>query len=102
MSPPPHRKKDAKVEGRDPMETAPKETMAPFRSLMGRLLKVKPEDVAEQQSLYEQERGARNGAMQKLPKKIKKGVNVGVAGQTTQGSKIAKSRSERSRERQKS
>jgi len=54
MAPPPHREKDAKVEGRDPLDKTPKKTMAPFRSLMGRLLKVKLEEVAEQQQLYEQ------------------------------------------------
>jgi len=56
MSPPPHRERHAKVEGRDPQETGPRETMAPFKSLLGRLLKVKPEDVAEQMALYESEK----------------------------------------------
>ena len=54
MSPPPHREKDAKVEGRDLPETAPRGTMAPFKNLLGKLLKVKPDEVEEQQRLYEQ------------------------------------------------
>ena len=54
MSLPPHREKDAKVEGRDPLETAPKQTMAPFKRLMGRLLKVLPDEVAEQQRIYDE------------------------------------------------
>ncbi len=49
MSPPPHREKDAKVEGRDPPEKA-KDTMTTFRGLMSQLLKVRPEEVREQQS----------------------------------------------------
>ena len=42
----------AKVEGRDPPDKA-KGTMAPFKSLMGRLLKVPMSEVKEQQALYE-------------------------------------------------
>ena len=71
MSLPPHREKDAKVEGRDPLETAPKQTMAPFRSLMGRLLKVKSEEMAEQDRLYESERATiplGKAGMRKRPK----------------------------------
>ena len=56
MSPPPHREKDAKVEGRDPPETGPKEMMAPFTSLLGRLLKVNPDELKEQQRLYSKDR----------------------------------------------
>ena len=52
MSLPPHREKDAKAEGRGPPETV-KGTMAPFRSLMGRLLNVRPEEMKEQQERYE-------------------------------------------------
>ena len=55
MSLPPHREKDAKVEGRDQPETV-KETMAPFRSLMGRLLNVPMSEVKEQQRLYDEMR----------------------------------------------
>ncbi len=69
MSPPPHREKDAKVEGRDPLETAPKETMAPFRGLMARLLKVKPEEVAEQQRLYDEARDSKPRPLKGIAKK---------------------------------
>ncbi len=55
MSPPPHREKDAKVEGRDPPEKA-KGTMEMFRSLTKRLLKVPVEEMREQQQLYEHRR----------------------------------------------
>jgi len=61
MSLPPHREKDAKVEGRDPPEPA-KETMAPFRTLMGRLLKVTPDEVKEQQKLFDRERSQKDNA----------------------------------------
>ena len=52
MSPPPHREMPARVEGRDPPEKA-KETMTPFRSLLGRLLRVPMSEVREQQEAYE-------------------------------------------------
>jgi len=55
MSLPPHREKDAKAEGRGPPETA-KGTMTTFRGLMGRLLKVRAEELKEQQKLYDAER----------------------------------------------
>ncbi len=51
----PHREKDAKVEGRDQPEPA-KETMAPFKALTMRLLKVPMSEVKEQQRFYEQRR----------------------------------------------
>jgi hypothetical protein len=61
MSIPPHREKDAKVEGRDPPEKA-KGTMAPFKSLMGRLLRVSMTEVEEQQKTYDKEQQAREVA----------------------------------------
>jgi hypothetical protein len=70
MSPPPHREKDAKVEGRDPLEMGPKETIAPFKSLLGRLLRVKPNEVAEQQRLFDSFRSGRFDEPGK-PKKTK-------------------------------
>ena len=45
------REKNAKVEGRDPPE--PKETVAPFRTLTARLLKVSMGEVKEQQRMYD-------------------------------------------------
>lgn len=51
MSPPPHEEVNAKVERRDPPETA-KKTMAPLRAL----LKVPMSEVAEQQRLYDMDR----------------------------------------------
>ena len=57
MSPPPHREMPAKVEGRDQPEKA-KETMAPFRNLMGRLLVVPMSEVKEQQQLYDERKSA--------------------------------------------
>ncbi len=62
MSLPPHREKDAKVEGRDQPETV-KETMAPFRRLMRSLLKVKPEEVVEQEKRYKKARGCEAHAL---------------------------------------
>jgi hypothetical protein len=44
---------NAKVEGRGPPEVA-KETMGSFKSFMGRLLKVTPEEVVEQQRLHDE------------------------------------------------
>jgi hypothetical protein len=59
MSPQRHREKDAKVEGRDQPEGA-KETMGTFRALTSRLLKVTPEELAEREKLYEDERKRRH------------------------------------------
>lgn len=58
MSPPPHREKNAKVEGRDPPEPA-KETMGLFRMLTVRLLRVPMSEVKEQQRLYNEARTKR-------------------------------------------
>ena len=58
MSSSPHREKDAKAEGCNPPETL-KETLAPFRALMGKLLKVPISEMKEQQSLYEASRSDR-------------------------------------------
>ena len=66
MSLSPHREKDAKVEGRDPPEMVTG-TMAPFRSLIGKLLKVPMSEVKEQQHLYEETRSV--SKMLKTPKK---------------------------------
>jgi hypothetical protein len=52
MSLPPHREKDAKVEGRDPPETV-KDTMELFRALTTRLLRVPINEVEEQQAIYD-------------------------------------------------
>ncbi len=82
MSPPPHREKDAKVEGRDPLETAPKETMAPFKRLMGRLLKVPMSEVHEQQRLYEDERTSKNAKLRTAKMKKKSGSLVPLAKNT--------------------
>ena len=71
MSPPPHKGKDAKVEGRDLPKKA-KETMAPFRVLMGRLLKVTADEVREQQKLFDREQLQRdNGAAARKGKSAK-------------------------------
>jgi len=61
MSPQRHREVNAKVEGRDPPRPV-KQTMTPFRTLIGRLLKVTPDEVAEQQRLYEAARQERFNA----------------------------------------
>ena len=58
MSLPPHREKDAKAEGRGPPETV-KGTMAPFRILTTRLLKVRPDEVKEQQLLHDSTKAIR-------------------------------------------
>jgi|GEM_PF-4164202 len=82
MSLPPHREKDAKAEGRGPPETA-KETMAPFRSLVERLLKVPMNEVKEQQRLYEETRSDKPET-RPLPKMKKKPVIVSrVSGNRT-------------------
>jgi hypothetical protein len=69
MSPQPLRGKDAKVEGRDPPEPA-KETMTNFKSLLGRLLRVTPQELREQNQRHRA--SAAEGTEGKLrPKKVK-------------------------------
>ena len=76
MSLPPHREKDAKVEGRDPPETV-KSTMAPFKSLMSRILKVPMTEVTEQQKSYETSRKNKVGGSPKaLTRKGLKSVRI--------------------------
>jgi hypothetical protein len=58
MSPPQHREKNAKAEGRGPPDE-PKDTMATFKALTKRLLKVSPEEVQAQQELYDRAREQR-------------------------------------------
>ncbi len=55
MSPPPHREVNAKVEGRDPQDTA-KETMTQFKTLTKRLLRVPMSEVKDQQRKYDESR----------------------------------------------
>ena len=69
MPPQRPRRKGAKVEGRDPPETA-KETMAPFRALTTRLLKVPINEVKEQQRLFEEMRGNQDTTLLKTKKKL--------------------------------
>jgi hypothetical protein len=70
MSPQRHREVNAKVAGRDPPKGA-KETMTPFRSLMGQLLKVKPNELAEQQRRYDEARDERPLRVPKGARKLK-------------------------------
>jgi hypothetical protein len=72
MSPPQHRKKDAKAEGRGPPDE-PKDTIATFKALTKRLLQVTPAEVQTQQALYDAAREQRFEAPGSLePKKRKK------------------------------
>jgi hypothetical protein len=69
MSLPPHREKNAKVEGRDPPEPT-KETMAAFSTLMKRLLKVPISEVQEQQVIWEKDQKSQTASSNQLtPKK---------------------------------
>jgi hypothetical protein len=61
---------NAKVEGRDPPEKA-KETMGTFRALTKRLLKVRPEEFAEQQRLYDNARATQHLRPMRTKKKAK-------------------------------
>ena len=70
MSLPPHREKDAKVEGRDPPETV-KKTMAPFKSLVERLLKVPMSEVRERQASYNNSREAVRVTLKPKKRKLK-------------------------------
>jgi len=72
MSPQPHRKKDAKAEGRGPPDE-PKDTMATFKALTKRLLQVTPAEVQTQQVLYDAARERRFESRDlRAPKKTKK------------------------------
>ena len=70
MSPPPHREKDAKVEGRDPPDLV-EETIAPFKSLMAKLLKVPMSEVKGQQKLYEKMRAKEDDTVNSLLRRKK-------------------------------
>ena len=69
MSLPPHREKDAKVEGRDPPEPV-KGTMGAFRSLTKRLLGVPMSEVKEQQVLFDEQRLRQRAVMKTGKKKL--------------------------------
>jgi hypothetical protein len=71
----------AKVEGRDQPEKA-KETMAPFKSLLGRLLRVPMSEVKERQRLYEDERTSKNAKIRTPKMKKKSGSLVPLAKNT--------------------
>jgi hypothetical protein len=59
MLPPPHREKDAKVEGRD-LSAKAKQTMGAFKALTKRLLNVPMSEVKERQRLYDESRSQRH------------------------------------------
>jgi hypothetical protein len=86
MSPQRLREKDAKVEGRDPPEMV-KKTIEPFRSLLGNLLKVKPEEVSEQQRLYEESRRSHFGAddVSTMKRKKRRIINVASSSESDKG-----------------